>query len=120
MVVYFHPGHKQILDSFLLDVPGVQAGKMFGYPAYYVSGKMFACLYENGLGVKVPEAAAKQWLEQNDIVPFQPMGKANMREWIQINADDSARYVEYRPLLLDSIAFVSHQAAKPVSRKRKP
>lgn len=111
-MVYFNPEHKKILDSFLLVQPGVKAGKMFGYPAYYVSGKMFACLYENGLGVKVPEAAAKQWREQEDIGPFQPMGKTNMREWIQINAADSNQYLEYSSLLLASIEFVSSQASK--------
>ncbi len=105
----FHPGHKQILDSFLLEIPDVRAGKMFGYPAYYVNRKMFACLYEGGLGIKVPEDVARLWLGREGIVPFQPMGKKNMREWIQINveADASVRYLEYRSLLLISVEFVS-------------
>ena len=112
-MIYFHPGHEQVLDSFLLEIPGVKAGKMFGYPAYYVNRKMFACLYEGGLGVKVPEAVAREWLElgRKEIVPFQPMGKRNMREWIQINveADASVHYLEYRSLLLTSGEFVSVQ-----------
>jgi len=32
--------HKEVLDSFLLDVPIVKPGKMFGHPAYYVGGKL--------------------------------------------------------------------------------
>jgi hypothetical protein len=46
---------KKILDSFLLEFPGVTSGKMFGYPAYYAGKKLFACVYENGVGIKVPE-----------------------------------------------------------------
>jgi TfoX/Sxy family transcriptional regulator of competence genes len=33
---------------------------MFGYPSYYVGGKLFACIYENGLGLKVPESMAEE------------------------------------------------------------
>lgn len=58
-------GHKTILDSLVLNMPGVEEGKMFGYAAYYVGGKLFACLYGAGVGVKVPEAIA---------------GKASIRE----------------------------------------
>ena len=39
----------------LLGLPGAKAGKMFGYEAYYVFGKMFACIYGDGVGIKVPE-----------------------------------------------------------------
>jgi hypothetical protein len=40
--VTFNPDHKAALDTFLLHLPGVTSGKMFGYPAYYVHGKLFA------------------------------------------------------------------------------
>ena len=45
---------KESLDSFLLVFTGVAAGKMFGYPAYYFGNRLFACVYEDGVGVKVP------------------------------------------------------------------
>jgi len=35
---------KATLDGLLLGLPMVRAGKMFGYPAYYVKGKLFAVL----------------------------------------------------------------------------
>jgi len=34
--------HKVILDSLLLNMSSVEEGKMFGYAAYYVNGKLFA------------------------------------------------------------------------------
>jgi hypothetical protein len=46
------PEHKAVLDDFLLTLPGVHAGKMFGYPAYYVNKKLFACVYGEGVGVR--------------------------------------------------------------------
>jgi hypothetical protein len=41
-------------------MPGVVVGTMFGYPAYYVNKKLFACLYEEGIGIKVPAKAEKK------------------------------------------------------------
>ena len=82
----FNPNHKIVLDDLLLRNPLVRSGKMFGYPGYYVGKKLCICLYEQGVGVKLPEKSAVQLLETDgNVIPFQPLGKAKMREWIQIN-----------------------------------
>ena len=79
----FNLKHKEVLDSFLLKIPLVKPGKMYGHPAYYVGGKLFASLYMDGVCVKVPESLVNKLLKRNEIVPFQPMGR-KMREWILI------------------------------------
>lgn len=61
-----------MLDTLLPETPGVKPGKMFGFPAYYVKEKLFACLYEGGVGIKVPEKRAKELVDQEGIIPFQP------------------------------------------------
>jgi hypothetical protein len=61
---------------------------MFGYLAYYVNTKLFACIYEEGLGVKVPEGVANELIGKKGTVHVQPMGRAKMREWIQINQEN--------------------------------
>lgn len=94
------------LDRLLLHLPGVTSGKMFGYPAYYAHGKLFACVYHDGVGVKVPEEAANKLLEADHIVPFQPMGKPKMREWIQINHESSADYRLDEDIFLCAVRFV--------------
>lgn len=90
--VLFNPDHKAVLDAFLQQLPGVTSGKMFGYPAYFIHGKLFACVCGDGVGVKVkvPEETAISLLANTHIVPFQPMGKPKMREWVQINRASSA------------------------------
>src|SRR5271157_5851470 len=85
----FNLKHKRVIDSFLLKVPGVVSGKMFGYPAYYINKRLFACIYENGVGIKVPENVANDLIGKKGVVYFQPLGKAKMKEWIQINRENS-------------------------------
>ena len=102
----FNIGHKVTLDVLLLSLPGVTAGKMFGYPAYYTNKKLFACVYGDGVGVKIPAALAEQLLERPQVVPFQPLGKSWMREWVQINHGDSEDYRKEMEVFRASVTFV--------------
>ena len=111
------PGHKATLDSLLLNMRSVVEGKMFGYPAYYVNGKLFACIYGEGVGVKLPEMVAGKLLSKKHVVPFQPLGKPKMREWIQINRERSADYQKDINIFRISVEFVSQ--LQTTKRKKK-
>ena len=114
--VKFNEKHKEILDSFLLDIPFVNPGKMYGYPAYYVSGKLFASLYNDGVCVKIPETRVKDFLIKEGIVPFEPMGR-RMREWILIIRGNSTYYQKDRDIFEESIEFVSSLANVKMKKK---
>jgi hypothetical protein len=115
-MVHFNANHKTVLDNLLLGHPLVRAGKMFGYPAYYVGKKLCICLYEQGVGVKLPEETAGKLLatDQN-VVPFQPLGKPKMREWIQINLDHSEDYSQYRSVFDESINYILAQQDRGIA-----
>jgi hypothetical protein len=109
----FNLDHKAVLDDLLLAHPLVRAGKMFGYPAYYAGKKLAICLYEGGVGVKLPAPSVARLLETDpNVIPFQPLGKPKMREWIQINLERSADYRQYLPVFEESIQFVWAQPDK--------
>jgi hypothetical protein len=106
----FNSEHKVVLDDLLLGYPHVRPGKMFGFPAYYVGKKLCICLYEQGVGVKLPQPSAARLLaEDQNVAPFQPMGKPRMREWIQINLNRSEDYRQYQPVFDESIHYVLAQ-----------
>jgi hypothetical protein len=106
----FNPVHKAVLDDLLLGNPLVRPGKMFGFPAYYAGRKLCICLYEGGVGVKVPEQTVARLLETDpNVVPFQPLGKPKMREWIQINLSRSEDYRLYESVFDESIRHVMAQ-----------
>ena len=112
-MVEYNPEHKAVLDDTLLDHPDVRPGKMFGYPAYYVGKKLSICLFEQGVGVKLPQSLAAQLLaDDRNVVPFQPLGRPKMREWIQINLDRSEDYRNYMSVFESSIRYLHDQADK--------
>lgn len=96
-----------VLDKMLLDDRRVRPGKMFGYPAYYAGVKLAVCLYEGGVAVKLPADTAAELIRiDENITPFQPLGRPKMREWIQITLEDPMEYLNYREQFEQSIRFV--------------
>lgn len=107
----YNPTTKEALDGLLLEIPGVKPGKMFGFPAYYVNGKMFACVYEDGVGVKVPAALAAELLGQPGIAPFVPLGRREMKEWVFILRENAGDFAGDLGTLEASFTYVATLAA---------
>jgi TfoX/Sxy family transcriptional regulator of competence genes len=118
--VAFNQEHKRVLDTMLLNIADVQAGKMFGYPGYYVNGKLFACVMGDAIAIKLPEATARALIaaDSAEIEPFRAMGGRTMKEWVQIRRQDSKRYRGDEEVLRNSIAFVASAGAP--KRKTSP
>ena len=99
--------HKRVLDDMLLKLSGVEAGEITGLLAYFVGKKMFACICNGGVGVRLPAAeTANLQFSRDNVVPFEPKGRKSTREWIQINRKDSADYAQDLEIFKASIAFV--------------
>ena len=122
MTATYDQTYKDTLDSLLLPLPEVTAGKMFGYPAYFTAGRLFACLMDHVIGLKVPADLAVDLLLQPFISPFQPFGKAKMKEWIQINRERPEDLESDISVFLASITYVSSLGPKirpqPATRRQ--
>lgn len=100
-------GRKAQIDALLLKLPGVSARKINNLDAYFVSDKMFACISGEGVGLRLPVAAATELqFSRDNIVAFQPGGVASSREWVQINRADAADYEKDLDLFRASLEFV--------------
>jgi len=99
--------HKQVLDAMLLKLSGVEEGEMTGLLAYFVAKKMFACICNGGVGVRLSASdAANLQFSKDNVVSFEPKGRKSTREWIQINHKNSADYENDLEIFQSSIAFV--------------
>lgn len=98
---------KAALDALLLKIPSVEAGEMTGLLAYFINGKMFACIYAGAVGVRLPPAMATDLQFSKDYVsPFTPKGMASTREWIQLAHENLADYGNDLEIFQASIDFV--------------
>jgi hypothetical protein len=98
---------KAVLDGVLLKIPGVTAGEMTGLPAYFVNKRMFACIANGGVGIRLATGdAANLQFSRQDVVAFEPKGRPSTREWVQINHDNSSDYEKDLEVFRASVEFV--------------
>jgi hypothetical protein len=109
----------EVLAPRLAEVPHVHPGKMFGFPAFYAAGRLFACVYGQGVGLKLPRERVTELLRQPGFVPFQPYGKPMMREWVEIRRPGAEDYAADLALFVEAARFVA-RAPAPAPRRRRP
>ncbi len=110
------PGYRadvvEVLDRLFARQPKVTRGSMFGFPAFYTGGKLFACVYGDGVGLKLPQAMVQDLEGKPGFTPFQPYGMAKRKEWVSVQRDRAARYADDLDLFLAAIRFVVRTAAR--------
>jgi hypothetical protein len=105
------PDRKARIDAILAELPGVVAKKIAGLDAYFVNDRMFACISGEGVGLRLPVAAARELqFSRENVVPFTPIGSSSSKEWIQINREDAAEYAKDREVFQASLDYVKGQA----------
>src|SRR5690348_3631491 len=62
-----------LFDEVAPTGPAVQRRQMFGYPAAFVNGNMFAGLHTSNMVVRLPEAPLREFLALDGAKPFEPM-----------------------------------------------
>ena len=107
MVEKYSRGHYEVIRKLLKPSPGIREGKMFGYPAFFKDGRMFACVYGEGIGIKLPLGEVAAQLLLPHVIPFQPYGRSKMREWVQINRLLSEEYAQDMEILRRSMWYVA-------------
>ena len=84
MPIPFRADLQTFLTEFAEQHRGIRLGKMFGLPGGYVGRRLFACVIEDGIIVRLPSDVAKRELKGHGS-PFSPRGRA------------SGSWVMYRP-----------------------
>jgi hypothetical protein len=98
---------KAQIDAILLALPGVATKKIGGLDAYLVNDRMFACINGNGIGVRLPVAAARELqFSRENVSAFQPTGLPVSKEWVQIDRADAADYAKDLELFQAALDFV--------------
>ena len=103
------PSRKSQIDAVLCKLPGVVAKKLNKLDAYFVNDRMFACISDTGVALRLPSASVTDLqFSRSDVGPFSAggLGAAATREWLQINRADAADYEKDLEIFRTSIEFV--------------
>ena len=77
------PASAEWIVAFTAASAGLgEPRKMFGYPAAFANGNMFAALHEAGLILRLPEMERDAFLRQEGAKRFEPLPGRVMREYV--------------------------------------
>jgi len=93
------------LEAALADTPGIKRRPMFGCPAFFAGRRMFACVYGDQVGLKLPAARVEELL-QSGYVPFRPIGKPPMREWAAAPRELALSFADEPAVVLEALRFI--------------
>jgi hypothetical protein len=106
-----------ILLKILEPFEDVTPDNMFGFPSFRASGRIFACVYESGISLKMPSDAAEKIVSAPGITPFIPFGRARMRQWIHIERKKADAFIDDFHIIEASIHYVRTLPLPPGTRK---
>ena len=66
---------------------------------------MFACVYGDQVGLKLPAARVEELL-RSGYVPFRPIGKPPMREWVAAPRELALSFADEPAVVLEALSFV--------------
>ncbi len=81
----WRPAPPEMIEKFnvaIEAVPEARSRKMFGYPAVFAGGNMFAGLHQENMVLRLPDDERAEFLQIEGAVPFQPMPGRAMREYV--------------------------------------
>jgi TfoX/Sxy family transcriptional regulator of competence genes len=94
-------------------LPGIERRTMFSYPAAFINGNMFSCLFRSSMILKLSEADRDACTHEFGAKPFEPMPGRAMREYVTV--PDA---VLQSPTLLDTWLHRSYGYAASLPSKR--
>lgn len=98
--------YEAIIDA-MLDVPGVNTGKMFNVVGLKTSGKVFAMLVKGRLVVKLPRDRVRALIDSGAAAPVDPGHGRVMKEWAALHfasRDEWRRLADEARIFVDALA----------------
>lgn len=98
---------KAVLDDLLLNHPEIEASKVFGLACYKFNGTIFATLYADEVGIKLPEDRVTNLLNQEGYKSFMPFRRNRGKQFVAISYEDVQQFSQHEDLLLESAHYVA-------------
>jgi hypothetical protein len=113
MPIPFRSDLESFLTEFIEHHRGVRAGKMFGLPAGYVGRRLFACLMEDGIIVRLPDEIAKREMKKGGIA-FSRRGR-ELGGWVMYRPRTAAAARTLIPVLEIAVRNVAERQVEDLT-----
>ena len=85
---------------------------MFGFPALFVNGNMFAGTFQEKVVARLPDAERQRLVKAKKAIPFEPMPGRPMKEYVVVPASIVAKPKELARWLERALAYAAELPPK--------
>ena len=110
----FRSDLEPFLREFITSHRGLRLGKMFGLPAGYVGRRLFACLIEDGVIVRLPIEVARKEISTRRGRPFSPRKKTT-GSWVMYTPRDAVAARRLAPVLEVAVRDVAERQVEEMT-----
>lgn len=115
------PDHLvELFDQVVPKDTRIERRKMFGYPAAFLNGHLFAGLHQENFVLKLDTSDREKIIAKLQAKPFMPMPGRAMREYVVLPASVLTSRKSLSAWLARSVAYVSSLPPKEPSGGKKP
>lgn len=114
MSLRFRSELQPFLTEFIRQHAGVRSGRMFGLPAGYVGRRLFTCLMEDGIIVRLPDDVARREVTARRGQPFSPRGR-RMGSWVMYRPRTIVEARRLAPVLEVSARHVAERQTEELT-----
>ena len=108
--IAFRADLQPFLAEFIEHHRGLRIGRMFGLPAGYAGRKLFVCLMEDGLIVKLPEQVARDEVRTGKAVPRPGRAGRASGVWVKYKPRTAREASRLAPILEVAARYVVQTA----------
>ncbi len=112
------PELTRILEEASAPFAVVERRKLFGCPAYYVNGNMFAGVYGQRLFLRLPLEDRVRLRDGMGAVPFEPIAGRPMKEYLEMPEAVWGNETSLDEWVRRSVEFVSSLPPKQAKAKK--
>ena len=98
----YNPEHETVLHNVMQGMAGATTGKMFGFPAYKVNGKLAVGLQSAGIIAKVGKTRAGELIGQPGIGAFEPRSGQVWRDYVLLTDN----FDQHRAVFEEAVRYV--------------
>ncbi len=109
----------QAFEKAVGSVPEAQMRKMFGYPACFINGNMFAGLFADKMFLRLSDRDRESFLRLKNAGLFEPMTGRPMREYVVVPPTLLNSQAKLAPWLDKALEYAKSLPPKASKSKRK-
>ena len=101
------PGLMSECARIVARLPGVESRTMFGCPAAFIRGNMFAGVFGDSVFVRLDPATRERALGEGTAVPFAPMPGRVMKEYVALEASVASSAARLRAWIAKGFRYAA-------------